>query len=164
MVSVPNIQPSDVVINFDVNDISWAAGRTLYTWWDDARGTRYFPARRDFKPATVKSILPDIQLIDVAEHQPEFSVRLIGTRVTEALGFDPTGKTLEQIPNTQQLRKTCDWIVENKKPLLRTNLSFLWSNSELQTCSVLALPLGPEGEQVRMLLLYYRFDTMRTFG
>ena len=164
MVSGSNIQPPNVVVSFDVNDIGWATGRALYTWWGEARGERKFPARRDFKPATVKNSLPNILLIDISESQADYSIRLIGTRATEVIGFDPTGKALEYVPNTQQLIKSCDWIVKNKKPILRTNLSLPWSNNELHTCSVLMLPLGPEGEQVRMLLLHYHFEAVGAFG
>ncbi|MBV1900033.1 MAG: hypothetical protein KUG56_00005, partial [Kordiimonadaceae bacterium] len=59
--------------------------------------------------------------------------------------------------NTQHVRAVYDWIVSHKKPVLRLNLQIKLAYNEFQTCSIIILPLGPEGEQVRMFLLNFHF-------
>ncbi|MBL4836158.1 MAG: PAS domain-containing protein [Kordiimonadaceae bacterium] len=149
---VPN-----AIHGFGAGDVNWPGGREVFEWWNTARKDRHFPTRRDFKPASMKSILPSIQLTDVGDTPGNYSVRLVGTRITDALGYDPTGKNLNDLSNTQQVRAVYDWIVDHKKPVMRLNLPIKLAYNEFQTCSVIILPLGPEGEQVRMFLLNFHF-------
>ena len=73
-------------------DITWKDGQIIYKWWCDARADRPYPARRDFSPAKMVGLLPAIQIIDVGGADRRYSVRVVGTKITETLGFDPTGK------------------------------------------------------------------------
>lgn len=141
------------------SDIHWKDGKMLYDWWEDARGERPFPARREFSPSGMVGLLPSLQLIDVGGADRTYSVRLVGTKVTETLGFDPTGKKLDEIPNTAQVRLLYDWVVENKKPVLRKNVPITWANKDYKTFSTLVLPLGNEAEGVNMILLHFNFGT-----
>lgn len=152
--------PNSLVTDFDVQDVRWPGGRELFTWWDKTKGERAFPARRDFSPLAVTPLLPTIQLIDVGDEQRVYSVRLVGTRITEIIGFDPTGKPLDDLPNTAAVRKAYDWVVDNQKPLMRLNMPVKWGNKDFMACSALILPLGPTGGSVNMLLLHFHFGTL----
>lgn len=148
---------SEVLTSFDVDDIGWSDGQTLYNWWNSARKNRPFPARRDFSPANMTPLLPTIQLIDVGDETRHYSVRLVGTKITEVLGFDPTGTALDDIPNTAKVRTLYDWVVDNQKPAMKTNLPITWADKEYRTFSTIILPLGPEGQEVSMLLMHFYF-------
>ncbi len=146
--------------DFARRDIRWPGGRELYDWWDETREDKAFPARRDFSPFALASLLPAVQLIDVGGNKRHYSVRLIGTAVTEILGFDPTGKALDELPGTALVRKAYDWVVDNQKPLMRLNMPIKWGDKNFMSCSALVLPLGPEGQEVNMLLLHFHFGKL----
>ncbi|MEX0298456.1 MAG: PAS domain-containing protein [Kordiimonas sp.] len=152
--------PNSLATNFELQDIRWPGGRELYEWWDSTRVDKPFPARRDFSPFELTSLLPAIQLIDVGDEERHYSVRLIGTAITEMLGFDPTGKPLDELPGTATVRKAYDWVVDNQKPIMRLNMPIKWADKDFMTFSALVLPLGPEGQEVNMLLLHFHFGKL----
>lgn len=151
---------NSLATDFGQQDIRWSGGRELYGWWDSTREGKPFPARRDFSPFALTSLLPAIQLIDVGGEKRPYSVRLIGTAVTEMLGFDPTGKPLDELPGTAPVRKAYDWVVDNQKPIMRLNMPIKWGDKDFMSCSALVLPLGPEGQDVNMLLLHFHFGKL----
>lgn len=148
------------VTDFSLRDISWPGGQEIYAWWQKAREDRPFPARRDFSPLKIPALLPAIQLIDVGDDERHYSVRLIGTQITEIIGFDPTGKALDELPNTAHVRKAYDWVVDNQKPIMRLNMPVKWGRKEFLSCSALVLPLGPTGGNVNVLLLHFHFGKL----
>lgn len=154
-----NIEKAEQSItDFDHDNIPWAGGKTLYSWWQETRADRPYPNRKDFFPAAAAKLLPAIQLIDVGGPDRLYSVRLAGTAITEILGFDPTGIPLDELPNTETVRTVYDWVVDNKKPLLRLNTPIRWGDKDFISFSVLILPLGPDAEDVSMLLMHFHFN------
>lgn len=152
----PNID--QVIKEFEKNDIGWKGGQAIFDWWHEARGDRPFPSRSDFSPTKMPSLLANIQLIDVGDEERHYSVRLAGTAITETLGFDPTGVALKDIPKTENVRMAYDWVVDNKKPIMRVNLPISWVDKDYKTLSALVLPLGKTEEAVNMLLLHFHFE------
>ncbi len=71
--------------------------REIYEYWrriHPAPGT--LPGRQHFDPLQIHTLLPNIWLIDVIRPQLRFRYRLVGTRITEALG-DTTGQWLDDV-------------------------------------------------------------------
>tara|TARA_R110002096_G_scaffold215734_1_gene403613 strand:- start:1572 stop:2063 length:492 start_codon:yes stop_codon:yes gene_type:complete len=155
-----SLYPNSLVTDFTLQDIPWPGGREMFKWWDQARQKRLFPTRKDFSPLAVIPLLPAIQLIDVGGIKRPYSVRLIGTRITEIIGFDPTGKELDDLPSTELVRTVYDWVVDNKKPVMRLNMPIRWGAKEFMVCSVLILPLGAGGDEVTMLMLHFHFGEL----
>jgi len=54
------------------------------------------PGRQHFDPLQIHTLLPNIWLIDVVRPHMRFRYRLVGTRITEALG-DTTGRWLDEV-------------------------------------------------------------------
>lgn len=152
--------PDSLVKDFTAQDIHWPGGKKIFGWWNEARKERLFPARRDFSPLAVTSLLPAVQLVDVGGDKRPYSARLIGTRLTETIGFDPTGKNLDDLPGTAPVRVVYDWVVDNQKPVLRLNMPIRWGDKDFMVCSTLIVPLGPSGEEVTMLLLHFHFGKL----
>jgi len=149
--------PKNLVADFTEGDILWPGGRALYAWWDNARGERAFPKRQDFSPLTMVPFLPAIVLHDVGGNARTYTFRLVGTAVTEVLGFDPTGMGLDEIPSTATMRTRYDWVLEHKKPYMCTNLPTRWAKKDYKSYSTLVLPLGPSDDEVTMLIASLTF-------
>jgi hypothetical protein len=121
--------------------------RALAAYWNERRGERPMPARRDIDPLTMPlATLPHAFMVDVAyapEAPPRFFYRLIGTAINQMTGRDITGQEIS--PQTygphfetviQPFRRT----VETRRPMI-AHLSTSVNGIPLITES-LFLPLG----------------------
>jgi hypothetical protein len=121
----------------------------VYSYWQQKRGARLMPSRRDIEPADLVAVLPHLMMIDV-EEGPRFRYRLFGTAVVEAFGSDPTGKYIDEVMvgtyKTFLLGLYND-LVTSKKPVYSTSIyggkrdTMLWTQR-------LMLPLSSDGTNV----------------
>src|SRR5687768_16481804 len=125
----------------------------VYAYWQQKRGGRALPARRDIEPADLVAVLPHLMMVDV-EEGPRFRYRLFGTAVVEAFGSDPTGKYVDDVMvgayKTFLLGLYND-LVTSKKPIYSTSIyggkrdTMLWTQR-------LMLPLSSDGTKVDKVL------------
>jgi len=124
----------------------------VYDYWQQKRGTRAMPARRDIDPTELIGVLPHLMLVDV-EEGPRFRYRLFGTAVSEAFGSDPTGRYIDEVMvgayKTFLLGLYNDLIV-SKKPVYST--SIYGGTSEMLWTQRLMLPLSSNGDHVDKVL------------
>lgn len=67
--------------------------RRIYEYWDEKRGNRAMPARRDIDPLSIpRDLLPGIVLTEVLREPPWLRYRLVGTAQVALRGRDPTGQ------------------------------------------------------------------------
>lgn len=67
--------------------------RRIYEYWDEVRGDRAMPARRDIDPLRIpRDLLPGIVLTEVLREPPWLRYRLVGTAQVALRGSDPTGQ------------------------------------------------------------------------
>ena len=67
-------------------------------YWHSKRNGRRMPSRRDIQPTEIPRILPHIVLNDVVPGTPvRYRYRLVGTRVTDYYGMDPTGRFFDDV-------------------------------------------------------------------
>ena len=150
---------------FALDDIPWEGGRILYRWWNTARGERAFPSRSDFDPATLKGHLATVVLHDVLHDRDplDFRIRLAGTGMAEFLGFDPTGRSLAEVPNSAPIRARYEWLVWTKRPYLCLDIPLVWAGKEYLSYSTLALPLGDRDGQIEMIMSHLDFERLSGF-
>jgi hypothetical protein len=121
----------------------------VYAYWQQKRGARAMPARRDIDPAELRSVLPYLMLIDV-EAGPRFRYRLFGTAVVEAVGMDPTGRYIDEVMigayKTFLLGLYHDMLTM-KKPIYSTSIYGTKRETKLWT-QRLMLPLSSDGANV----------------
>ena len=68
----------------------------LYRHWDGLCGGRAMPRRPDFDPLALPALLGNLILIDVLGRAPlRFRYRLVGSKLTERIGRDMTGRSFE---------------------------------------------------------------------
>ena len=68
----------------------------LFRYWQTRRLGRNLPRRSDIDVLDLKSCLGHLIVIDVGADAESLTYRLFGTRISAALGFDPTGFDLMQ--------------------------------------------------------------------
>ena len=134
--------------------------RAVLNLWESKRGSRIAPARNDFDPAELKSVLPCVTLVDVLYDPLDFRYRLVGSSMVESYGRDVTGLSVNdlQVPEFRGLiLRDLTELVQTRTPQF-TALYFRNPAGYLRAYQLLRLPLSSDGERVDMLLLVAEFD------
>ncbi|RMD86510.1 MAG: PAS domain-containing protein [Alphaproteobacteria bacterium] len=144
------------------DEIPWEGGRLLFHWWLETRGARPFPSRAEFDPAILRGHLATVVLHDVESDQerPDFRIRLMGTELVAFTGFDPTGRRLDEVPNTTPIRARYEWLVKTGRPYLGLDIPLGWASKEYISYSTLALPLGDDPGRIDMIMAHLHFERM----
>jgi hypothetical protein len=83
-------------------DIAHPKLRLLHEYWDRKRAGRKMPARADLDPLDMTFVIGNIILVDVLDEMPpRFRIRLHGTNLTQRVGYELTGKMLDELPITE---------------------------------------------------------------
>jgi hypothetical protein len=133
----------------------------LYRHWQSVRGDRPMPSRADLDPLSLPQLLGNLILVDVLRDPTRslrFRYRLIGTRLTERVGRDMTGRHFDEVPEPAYRERLLAWhtgVVNELRPRAGATSKRLlerWAPYELLT-----LPLSTDGKTVDMTLtgLYY---------
>lgn len=80
-----------------LDHISMPLLRNFADHWNRLRGERRAPSRSDLDPAQLKPFLPHLFLLDVVRPAMRFRGRLVGTQIASSLGFDYTGRFLDEV-------------------------------------------------------------------
>lgn len=134
--------------------------RRLLEYWLEKRGSRRMPGRAHIDPMEFTWMLGDVSLVDVVHTGGDlrFRFRLAGTRAVERLGYDMTGRWLDDVPAPayrQHLDKTYLDVVRSGLPRVE-RLDMMLDNRK-HDYEILRLPLGADGQTVDMLLLAVDF-------
>lgn len=127
----------------------------LYKYWDQKRGQRSFPARADLDPLEFSYALGVVSLVDFVTRSRRYKYRLVSTALSTRLGYDMTGKWLEEIPDEEMRRYVKDFyntVIYVRAPIYekseRTFDHQIWKHEAL------ALPLSDDDENINMILIY----------
>ena len=134
---------------------------TFDAYWRSKRRADRLPARSDIDPADIKSILPNIILLNVGYDPFRISVRLRGTRIDE---FRPKGqwKYLHEATTFDAGRKEdylreMEFVVTHRRPVYARD----WLTTRFGSiCDLFAgiWPLATDGERIDMLVVIEDFD------
>lgn len=128
----------------------------LLQYWEQKRGGRRMPSRADLDPLEFTWMLGDVSLVEVhrRDGQLRYRFRLIGSRAVERLGYDVTGKWLEDLPAPDYRARLVDIlgiIVARAAPHVeRPNMLI---DNHVHHYEILRLPLGSDGYHVDMLMM-----------
>ena len=135
----------------------------IHSYWDSKRNGRRFPARRDIDPAEMVRHLGNIALVDVTHDPLRLRYRLLGTRITEVMRRDSTGKYYDEVYAPELLKsihRSYRWMIENGEPL-RTHGESFYPDMKFYTYETLHLPLSSDGETIDMVLAGLVFHPKR---
>ena len=68
----------------------------LHGYWDSKRAGRLMPSRDEIDAAEIPQVMPSVMLCDVELGPLRFRYRLVGTRVTELVHRDVTGRYIDE--------------------------------------------------------------------
>jgi len=126
----------------------------LYADWNTLRRDGRHPRRDDFEPAHFRYILGRMSLIDVHSEPRRFFYRLHGTDMARWLGFDLTGKFMDEAPNMDWARLACQHlaaVVDSAQPSVAWHFDEL-VGEQLWNLEALVLPLSRRGDRLDMLI------------
>lgn len=118
------------------------------------------PARSDIDPLEIPWMLGDVSLVDVDRSAADwrYRFRLVGSRVVERLGYDMTGKWLQDMPVAEYrdyLVEAFGEVVICGMPLAeRPNMTI---DHRVLHYEILRMPLAADGRNTDMLLLAVDF-------
>jgi len=128
--------------------------RRLYLYWDEKRGARPFPARRDIDPLDFRYLLGWILLLDVSHAPLRFNYRIYGTEIGLQEGLELTGKSLDEHPRPETRRELeTAWrqVVETGVPVYEVYERE--TVGSLRNFEALRLPMSSDGRVIDMLLV-----------
>ena len=134
----------------------------LYAYWAQRKGSRRFPARRDLDPVDLRYVLGHLMLLDVLRDPLRFRYRLHGAEITSRVGYDLTGRFLDEIPDPEYRDyavSRCKALVESGEPLVTRRDRTL--GGQLNSYEALWLPFSENGVNVTMLLCGLIYDPLR---
>lgn len=135
------------------NDIETPYLRELFRYWEEKRGGRAMPARRDLDPLDFTFALGHVLLLDVERDPLAFRFRLHGTALVQHAQYDMTGRTVDELPNLTNravLQGRCRDLIETRVPFVGRSERLL--GGQLYGYEVVWLPLSDDGEAVSMLM------------
>lgn len=128
----------------------------LYQYWNARRGNRPMPGRADIDPSEMRQWLPGIMLVDVNPDGRHFTYRLVGTRIVDLLGVNPTGRPVETGWPEDEVQVLLDGyrqVVDTRKPLFCQQVRG-WLDDQEPSAWAIRLPLSSNETDVDMVLAY----------
>ena len=95
--------------------------RALYAWWVAHRGPGGLPDRRDLDPAALRALLPNLFIADIEPAPFRVRYRLVGTKAVRIIGFDITGRYLDELLTVEPEVPWMDYyrsVYDSREPLL----------------------------------------------
>lgn len=129
--------------------------RAAFDYWNDLRGARDCPNRRDIRPEEVpRDALPHTVLIDVEDGPVRrYRYRLIGTRVVSYYGEDWTGRYFDEIAEGAfhtAVQQAFAEVIVTRKPHYAV-LDEIWPS--VTRYSRLSMPVSDDGATVNIIMV-----------
>jgi hypothetical protein len=146
-----------------MEDITDPKLRRLHDYWATRRGSRTMPARADLEALDMAFAMGNIILVDVLPGTPpSFRIRLHGTTLVDRVGFDLTGKMLDEMKQSEfreMSRRSFLKVVHTGEPL-HAAADRMIDGRPYRYESVI-MPLSDDGERVDKLLIGLVYDDDR---
>ncbi len=129
----------------------------IIAYWKDLHAGDRLPGRRDIDPSAIRDLLPGIWMLDVQRTPFRLRYRLVGTRMVEAIGREPTGQWVDEVhphsASTEAFMVRYLRVVESRVPSRRRGTARLWSHNDYREIENVVLPLAADGVRVDTLLI-----------
>lgn len=148
-------------INWDMPPSSMVL-RDVLAYWEQCRGQRRMPARKDLNPFDIPALLPRVMLVDVLRDPLDFRYRLIGTGVTQRLAYDYTGARFSELAHQKPpsvIYDVANAVLQARRPGL-SEVPYMGPDRLTRHATMLLLPLGDVDEVVNMLFFGVDFPSV----
>ncbi|MEM1289444.1 MAG: PAS domain-containing protein [Pseudomonadota bacterium] len=130
-----------------------ASAKRLYSYWQELRGERPAPERRDIEPSAIKSLLSDIFILE-HEAAEQFSFRLAGSSLCGAYCRELKGRSFRQFWKDEDLEPIDTTLLAIREEAAASVIAFEAVNSRSQSVGyeMLLLPLRYGGADYPRIL------------
>lgn len=132
----------------------------LYDYWSAKRGDREMPARADLDPIDMTFVIGNVILVDVLdETPPRFRIRLHGTNLSQRVGYELTGKMLDELPVTEfraLAQQSFEHVVRTREVLYANRDRVI--DDRFARYETVIMPLSADGARVDRLLIGLIYD------
>jgi len=143
-----------------MDDIAHPNLRRLYEYWVEKRGERDMPARANIDPLDITYIVGNVIMVDVIEGDPlRFRIRLHGTNLAQRVGYELTGKMLDELPINDfraLAQQSFSWVATKRQPLHSRRDRII--DGRFAKYETVIMPLSDDGERVNRLLVGLIYD------
>ena len=154
------MQGDPALAAIDATQLRSPITRAGYDYWCAKKGARPYPARADFDPLLEQPALArNMVLVDVERDPLDFRYRLIGVAVREHMNAEWTGRRMSEIPMQRAPNPIWQhhlWVLEHRLPRFYRP-AYLGPYKEFKFIESAQLPLGPEGGDVDMMMVFVDF-------
>lgn len=141
-------------------DIKHPKLRQLFDYWSEKCGARRMPSRADIDPLDMTFIIGNVILVDVVAGTPlGFRVRLHGTNLVERVGYELTGKSLDELPQTEfreAAQESFTRVATSAEPTAGKRDRII--DGRFARYETVIMPLSSDGERVDRLLVGLIYD------
>ena len=161
--------PPGISIERDPASPDHAVLRAIKAYWDEKRGQRRMPARADIQPAEIKSLLPQVLLVDVLPGGDDFRYRLLGTKLRPYFPSEATGQTMRATLSpfgTQTLDAMLAAyreVADSRIPLRINGTGEIFARPS-KFFEAILMPLGEVDEIADMIFGAFEFDWILPVG
>jgi hypothetical protein len=137
--------------------------RRFFSYWDGLPKTDLVPDRQSFNPARIGDLMRAVTILEIWS-RARIDMRLAGTAVCEAMGFDPTGLNMLEL-QAPEGRETYLRLIETQcgQPCGRRNmLRARHADGTIVLAEVVSLPMRHARSGHDMILSY--FCSVETVG
>lgn len=137
--------------------------QALLGYWQERRGDRAVPLRRDIDPLDLKTHLPCLFMLDVIDEGRDFRYRLVGTTIADINGRDVTGNTVGTVYAGN--RGTLDYaakifgtVLSERRPVFTRGSMFWRPEKSYRRFEAGYFPVSSDGTAVDIILAEVRFS------
>jgi len=135
-----------------VEDIALPRVREFLAYWQSLRAGRFAPSWREFNLLALDPrSIPHVVVVDVVREPLDFVYRFWGTAHVTAKGFDKTGKSVAEPPQSRRRVTFQEYekMVAEKQPLAAVGTVDLPEMGRVPfTQTIVRLPLSDDGAEV----------------
>lgn len=118
------------------------------------RGGNLPSPRTDIDPLDLGFVLGNLSLVDVLDQPLRFRLRLQGTQPVQRLGYDLTGRFVDEFPDPEYrevVLRTYRTAVEQRRPVRQVREAMMDLKS--RRYEIIVLPLAADGTMIDMLMV-----------
>jgi hypothetical protein len=124
-----------------------------WNYWNQKRGDRRMPSRKDIDPVEIPCLLSSTALVDVLRDPLDFRFRLLGTAIDNITSRNLRGIRFSEVPYlTEGNKGWADYAyVANTGQPLTTDRPYIGKNKLVMRLTDSLFPLSDDGETVNMV-------------